>query len=342
MFQIDFLVSKYNNNNVCSEYRNVIENHCGKIILKQNISNKSIVKELKNIKQFFQKNHYDIVHSHIINMGYFYLKYAKKNGVRVRILHSHSTMLWSKNILLAFRNKVFTQLALKNANTYFACSHLAGKFLFHNKKYYLIKNAIELDKYAFDSQIRNQYRNDLKIENCILYGHVGRYNVQKNHMFLLQIFFEIHKEQPNSKLLLVGKGELEDQILSKIRQLNLQNDVILLGERSDVFHLFQAMDVFLLPSLFEGLPMVGVEAQASGLVCYFSNEITEEVKVLDTTRFLPIDDAVRWKKEILANILKRNDRTSAGEKMILAGYDIKTEVKYLESLYKDFYEKVKK
>ncbi len=333
-FQIDVLVSK-SDNGVYDEYKHTIENLGGKVILRHNIKNSDIVKEIKNIKQFFKENKYDIVHSHIINVGYFYLKYARLSGVKIRILHSHSTYLWSKNIFNYIRNLIFTFLAKYNANYNFACSKLAGEALFGKKQFTIIKNAINLEKYKFNNEIREKYRKDLNIENNVVYGHIGRFNVQKNHIFLLKVFEEINRDNKNSKLLLIGKGELQKEIQEEIKKRKLENSVIILGEREDVNNLLQAIDIFLLPSLFEGLPIVGIEAQAAGLPCYFSNTITDEVKILETSKFIDIDNLDEWKNTILKNKNKRLENTDVQENIVKAGYDINKEVKVLEKTYEE-------
>ena len=331
-YSIDFLVSKYNDN-VANEYRKLIKKNNDKIILKNNISNKSIIKELKNIDVFFKKNNYDIIHSHIINMGYFYLKYARKNGVKIRILHSHSTFLWSKNIIKFIRNKIFTRLALKNSNVYFACSNMAGKFLFKNKKFYLIKNAIEFNKFAYNVEIRDKYRKELKLDGKVVYGHVGRFNIQKNHTFLLDVFEKIVKNDDNSILLLIGKGELENEILQIVKNKKLENHVKFLGERDDVNNLFQAMDLFLLPSLFEGLPVVGVEAQASDLQCIFSDKITKEVRLLDKTIFIDINNSDNWVNAISKLNVMVDERKNVNDIIRKNGYDIQYSTKILDNIY---------
>lgn len=334
-FQIDFLVSK-SDKGINNEYKEIIQKNGGKIILKHNIKNTNILKEIKTIKKFFKENSYDIVHSHIINMGYFYLKYAKKNGIKIRILHSHTTFLWSKNIFTYIRNFIFTKLAIRNANYYFACSELAGRSLFGNKKFILIKNAINVEQYKFNEETRKIYRKKLNLKNEIVYGHIGRFNVQKNHDFLLRVFEEIYNNNNNSRLILVGKGELEEEITKKIQDKHLDNVVTLLGERDDVSELLQAMDVFLLPSLFEGLPIVGIEAQTAGLPCYFSQNITQEVKILETTKFIDIKDPKEWKNFIINDRCTQCIRSKKEKNTIKEGYEIKSATKRLEKIYKEF------
>ena len=333
-FQIDILVSK-SDNGVCEEYKHTIENLGGRVILRHNIKNIDIIKERKNIKNFFKKNKYDIVHSHIINVGYFYLKYARLSGVKIRILHSHSTYIWSQNLFKYIRNSIFTFLAKYNANYNFACSELAGKALFGKKQFIIIKNAIDLEKYKFNKEIREKYRKDLNIQNDIVYGHIGRFNIQKNHIFLLKVFEELYKDNQNSKLLLIGKGELQNEIQEEIKRRRLEDNIIFLREREDVNNLLQAMDVFLLPSLFEGLPIAGIEAQAAGLPCFFSNKITDEVRILETTRFIDIDDSQKWRNLILKSKNKRMENNCIKESMKKAGYDINKAVKVLEKIYEE-------
>lgn len=331
-FQIDFLISK-SDNGVNAVYKEMIEKSGGKVILKHNVKNTSIVKEIKNINKLFKENNYDIIHSHIINMGYFYLKYARKNGIKVRILHSHTTFLWSKNIFTHIRNLIFTKLAIRNANCYFACSELAGNALFKRKKFTLIKNAIDIEQYKFNNKIRKLYREKLNLKDNIVYGHIGRFNIQKNHDFLLKVFEEIYNSDRNSRLLLVGKGELENEIIAKIRESHLEEVVTILGEREDVSNLLQAMDIFLLPSLFEGLPIVGIEAQASGLPCYFSEKITQEVKMLETTKFIEIKEPQKWKNLILNDKVNQSSRNNEEDNIKEAGYEIKSATKKLEEIY---------
>ena len=333
-FEIDFLISK-SNNGVDENYKNTIINNGGKIILRNNITNKDMIKEIFKLKTEIDFSKYDIVHSHIVNMGYFYLKEAKKSGVKLRILHSHTTKLWAKNFFTNIRNTIFKELTKKYANYNFACSNLAGKYLFDKKNFILIKNAINLEKYQYNEKIRENYRKNLKIdENTKVYGHVGRFNVQKNHKFLLEVYKKIQLKEKNTKLLLIGKGELQKDIENEIKIEKLENNVTILGERNDVENLMQAMDVFLLPSLFEGLPIVGIEAQAIGLPCYFSNNITKEVRVLDNSKFINIDSSNDWAKEILDSNYQRKNKKDVLNEMRKAGYDIKVEAKKLEQIYK--------
>ncbi len=332
-FQFDFLISKFSHDNVHDEYLNLIKLKKDRIIYRNNKASIQIIKEILGIKRFFKENKYDIVHCHILNMGFFYLWNAKRAGVKVRILHSHTTYLWSKNIVKKIRNNFFKYMTVKSANIYFACSNLAGKYMFANKEYVLVKNAIFVDNYTFNMKKRNDYRNKLNINDKTVIGHIGRFNIQKNHIFLLEIFDYLSKIKDNMILLLIGKGELETTIKEEIIKRDLTNKVIFLGERDDINYLLQAIDIFLLPSFFEGLPVVGIEAQAADVPCIFSDRITKEIKLLDKSILLPINNYKLWVDAILEICQKKVERRDVMDVMKLNGYEINTASIELENLY---------
>lgn len=332
-FQFDFLVSKYTKNNVHPEYLKLIQQKNDRIIYRNNLKTNQMLKEIISIKDFFSKNRYDIIHCHILNMGFFYLWCAKKAGVKIRILHSHTTYLWSKNIVTGIRNSFFKYLTIRVANVYFACSNMAGKYMFKNKKYELVKNAINIKDYTFNKEIRNSYRQKLNINNELVIGHIGRFNIQKNHEFLLEIIENLSKEKNDIILMLVGKGELEEKIKKDVLERNLVKRIIFLGERDDVNCLLQAIDIFVLPSLFEGLPVIGVEAQAADLPCIFSSEITKEIKLISSSVFLPITDCNLWVDKIKEFEKCKFQRTNVIDIMKIEGYEIETATKKLERLY---------
>lgn len=299
-----------------------------------------VFKYHKELKKVLMEGNYKIVHSHINVLSVFSLYAAKKAGVPVRIAHSHSTTNkkeWKKNLL----KQVLRPFSKLFATDYFACSELAGRWLFGNDIYdrgsvYLVNNAIDLDKFKFDKKIRDEKRKKLKIKDDVLViGHIGRFVEQKNHRFLIDIFNEIHNQEKNSILILVGQGPLKDEIEEKVKQLKLTKSVKFLGQRNDVNELYQVFDVFLLPSLYEGLPVVGVEAQASGNLCFFSNDMTTETKVLDSTVFMNLNhSAQEWAFRILKdskNLKKRDTKTEVSK----YGFDIKKEAKKLEEKYYD-------
>lgn len=297
-----------------------------------------IVKYHKELKKILKENNYKIVHSHINTLSVFPLYAAKKAGVPVRIAHSHSTTNkkeWKKNLMKQFL-RPFSKMF---ATDYMCCSELAGRWLFGDKEYekgkvYLLNNAIDPDKFKYDENIRTEVRKEFKInDSTLVIGHVGRFVEQKNHRFLIDIFNEVHKENKDSLLMLVGQGPLQDEIKEKVKTLGLENSVLFLGQRNDANRLYQAMDVFCLPSLYEGLPVVGVEAQASGLLCLLSDDMTKETKVLETTKFLSLNNLSKeWAKELLNNFAKFK-RKDTKEEISNNNFNIKSEMQKIERKY---------
>ncbi len=296
----------------------------------------------KELKKVLKENNYKIVHSHISTMSVFSLFAAKCAGVPVRIAHSHSTTNKKekkknlmKQVLRPF-SKVF-------ATNYMCCSELAGRWLFGDKEYdkgnvYLLNNAIDLDKFKYDEKLRKKKRKELGIkDDTLVIGHIGRFVAQKNHTFLIDIFNEIYKKNNNSILLLAGQGPLMEDIKNKVKDLNLDDSVKFLGQRNDANELYQAFDVFLLPSLYEGLPVVGVEAQAAGLLCYLSDDMTKETKVLDITKFMPLNNTPEeWADNILDDV-KKYKRIDTSKEMTAKNFNIKEEAKKLEEYYLNLY-----
>ena len=294
------------------------------------------------LKKALKEDDYKIIHSHISTMSVFSLFAAKCAGVPVRIAHSHSTTNKKekkknlmKQVLRPF-SKVF-------ATDYMCCSELAGRWLFGNKEYdkgnvYLLNNAIDLDKFKYNEALRKKKRKELGIkDNTLVIGHIGRFVAQKNHDFLIDIFDEIHKKNNNSILLLAGQGPLMEDIKNKVKELNLDDNVKFLGQRNDANELYQAFDVFLLPSLYEGLPVVGVEAQAAGLLCYLSDDMTKETKVLDITKFMSLNNMPKeWADNILDDV-KKYKRIDTSKEMTAKNFNIKEEAKKLEEYYLNLY-----
>lgn len=292
----------------------------------------------KELKKIFKKNKYDIVHSHINTLSFIPLYIAKKSKIRIRIAHSHSTSNkkeWKKNIIkniLRPFSKIF-------ATHYFSCSEFAGRYLFGNKtfnegKVSVINNAIDIDKFLYNEDIRKQKRKELGLNDQLVIGHVGRFIPQKNHIRLLEIFKSITDIYDNNTvLLLIGDGYLKDAVKDKVKELGLENSVMFLGQRTDVNELMQAMDIFLLPSLYEGLPVVGVEAQASGLLCILSSAMTSETKVLSSTKFVSLDDDNNTWAKIIMDSYANYNRGNTSDEIVNVNFEIKTEAKKLENKY---------
>ena len=292
----------------------------------------------KELYRIFKENNYKIVHSHISTLSVFPLRIAKKAGVPIRIAHSHSTSNkkeWKRNLI----KNILRPFSKLYANQFFACSELSGRWLFGEKafkngKIKIINNAIDLEKFKFNKEKRNEIRKKLKIdENIILIGHIGRFVTQKNHEFLIDVFDEIHRRKQNSKLILIGQGNLKENIIEKIKYLGLQDYVIFTGQTTNVSDYYNAMDIFVLPSLYEGLPVVGIEAQANGLLCEFSTDMTKETKVLNTTKFISLKETPEnWANTILEDY-KNFKRLDSFDEMTKKNFNIKEEAKKLEKYY---------
>lgn len=292
-------------------------------------------KYIRDLNNFF-KNHseYKAVHGHMVSTAVFYMYFAKKYGVKLRIVHSHNTD--TVNGLKGLVKSKLAKLAPLFANKYFACGEAAGKYLYGNNKFTIFNNGIDLDKFRYNPSIREEYRNKLGIKDKFVVGHIGRFNMQKNHKFIIKVFNEIQKLEPNSILLLIGDGELKDTIENQIDSLGLKSKVKFMGVRKDTFNLYQAMDVFLLPSLFEGLPVVAVEAQDSNLPIIASDTITKEIDLTPNVSFLSLSSAPEiWAKDILNKKTKRRSNTLLLKKK---GYDVKDEASKLTEFYSQYYE----
>ena len=334
--QLDFICDEDSTNIPYEE----IEKMGGKVIIIPSYSKP--FKYHKELKKVLKEGNYKIIHSNINTLSVFSLFAAKCAGVPVRIAHSHSTTNKKekkknlmKQVLRPF-SKVF-------ATDYMCCSELAGRWLFGNKEYdkgnvYLLNNAIDLDKFKYNESLRKTKRKELGIKDkTLVIGHIGRFVAQKNHDFLIDIFNEIHKKNNNSILLLAGQGPLMEDIKNKVKELNLNDSVKFLGQRNDANELYQAFDVFLLPSLYEGLPVVGVEAQAAGLLCYLSDDMTKETKVLDITKFMSLNNTPEeWADNILDDV-KKYKRIDTSKEMTAKNFNIKEEAKKLEEYYLNLY-----
>lgn len=294
--------------------------------------------KMKSIWKNFFKDHpeYKILHSHVRSYASLYLPIAKKAGLKT-IIHSHST---SNGKGIASAVKRIMQYPLRwQADHFFGCSKEAGEWLFgkkvvENEKYHILQNAIDTEQYRFNPEIRREYREQLGLGEKKTFIHVGRFHPAKNHTFLLNLFAEIHKQDSNTVLLLAGDGELRSAIESQIAELNLQNDVLLLGSRSDVPKLLMAADCFLFPSVWEGFGMVAVEAQAAGLPVICNTTIPQTVSVSKKCLFVSTDDLNAWKRSAidLINSSSRNDAHTMSE-IVEKGFDIKTSSRLLTEFY---------
>ncbi|WP_066389211.1 glycosyltransferase family 1 protein [Neobacillus mesonae] len=296
-----------------------------------------IFQYIKALKAFFKEHQeFKVVHGHMTNTASIYMPIARRHGVKCCIAHSH--LARARQGLTGVVTNILQLPIERVSNEYFSCSEKAAEWMFSKKnitekKVKIIHNAIDSKLYDYNEDRRKVYRESLKLDNKLVIGHVGRFYYQKNHDYLIDIFNELVKINPESVLLLIGEGVLRNEIESKVNLLNLNNKVKILGKRSDIAGLMQAMDIFVMPSHFEGLPVVGVEAQAAGLKCVMSDAITTETDITGNIKFLPLSIGPQaWAKEILdfSNCLNRE---TTRDKIIKAGYDIKTVSEWMQDFY---------
>ena len=214
----------------------------------------------------------------------------------------------------------------------FACGEEAGKWMFETDNFEVINNAIDTDLYTYNKEKADKVKKEFDIENKFVVGHVGRFSYPKNHKFIIDVFNEVQKVREDSVLMLVGDGDLRSQIEQKVRDLRLSEKVIFTGVRSDVNDLMQGMDVFLFPSLYEGLPVTMVEAQASGLKCIISDKVTLECKMTENVVVIKLEESPQqWAKEVLK--YEKYERQNTKEEIVKANFDIKANAKYLQEFY---------
>lgn len=301
--------------------------------------NKNIFAFTHEIYRIIKDGNYDIVHSNMNSMSGFPLFAAWLAGAKVRILHNHTTDTKTEGFRTILK-RVLRPFAKMFANRYWACSNLAGEWMYGKKavqsgKITIIPNAIDLERFAFNPDKRKSLRQKLGLENKFVLGHIGRFVYQKNHSFLIDVFAEVARVKSEARLMLIGDGGLRKTIEEKVANLGLQDKVLFLGNRDDVADLYNVMDIFLLPSHYEGLPVVGVETQANGLKCLFSDKVTKECLLTDNVYFIGINQKVKdWVVEILKTKIEY-DRNGI-ENVKKAGFDIRESGSMLKNVYGAF------
>jgi len=333
LFQFDFLVY----GNQIGDYENEAQK-LGANVIHIDEPSKGYLKFIENVEKVLRNyGPYDIVHSHTLLNSGFIMRIAKKCGVNSRICHSHSTHNRVKeNLLTLGYGKYMKLLISKYSTAYLACGKDAGNYLYgeiFREKGIIINNGIDTKKFKYNERIRNEYRKKLNIENKLVIGNIARFHKVKNLPFLIDVFAEIKSKNNNAILILVGDGEERNNIEKKVEKLRLNNDVLFLGLRSDISEIMQSIDIFVMPSFFEGLPVALIEAQAAGLPCIVSSNITEEIQLTQNVEFLHLNMGYSfWANKILekVNSFQRVDTSKMIEK---AGYDIRREVEKLENVY---------
>lgn len=292
-FQLDFLLRTHN----CM-YTEEIKKSGGHVYYTAPYPSKAL-DNFKQTKRFFDTHQYDVVHVHGNALMYMEaLKQAKKHNVKCIIMHSHSTNTCRPEYLFIHR---INELRLPlYANVFLACGEDAGHWMFGNKSFTVIVNGVDQKRFHYDPIKREKARESLGLTNEFVMGHVGHFMPVKNHQFIIDVFNEVLKIRPNSKLLLIGEGPDEQSIKDKVRALGIEENVTFLGVRRDVDYIEQAMDFFIFPSIHEGLPFSLIEAQCCGLPCISSDKVSSESKISNNIQFLPLNkDAKNWAETII-------------------------------------------
>lgn len=289
------------------------------------------LKTIRFLKVISKDNQYDVVHFNIcVATTSVYALIIKLFSKNTKVfIHSHNGSDNKK-----VRHYLFRPLLNRVADRKLSCSEVAANWMFGNSKEVIIcNNFIDTDKFLFNEKYRNKLRTELNIENKFVLGHVGRFSNQKNHKELVDIFNSVTQDNNDVILILIGTGELVDSIKEYVNKLNINNKVLFLGVKSNTNEYYQAMDLFILPSLFEGLPIVAIEAQTSGLKCLLADTIDSNSDISGNVKFLPLNNIKLWKEEI-ENIIKNKYIRKDMKKIIIdRGYDLQVEIKKIEDLY---------
>lgn len=323
------------------EFENDLQKEGCRIFYVKNRAEDNLGQFQKEILQILSRG-YDAIHLHTSYWKSFELeKMAKQVGISQIIVHAHNTGVFDDNERQEKEQqhyRLIKKLTPDIATDFWACSKAAANWLYEDKiprnKVQILNNAIDVEKFMFNYQKRKAYRERIGWDNKFIIGHVGRFSYQKNHEFLIEVFKDVIKKNKDARLLLIGKGPLENNIYSLAKWYGLADKIHFAGICDDVNGWFHAMDIFALPSRFEGLPIVAVEAQSSGLRCLLSDKITRETKITDHVSFLPLDISL-WCNKILSWKSNEINRISCIEQVKKAGYDIKTYIKTLEKMYRE-------
>lgn len=317
------------NSEKSSDFTQKIERMGGRVTCFSAFLNlKNIGKIAGEFRSYLEKQEtYNIVHVHTPSLGPFVLPAAKKRGIAVRAVHSHNIKYadsWKKKL----RNRFLILLGRPYINLRLACSQEAGDFLFGNKHFAIVMNGINIPRYEYNEKVRGQVR---KNEKEVIIGSIGNFLHTKNHSFLIDVMEIIMQKSEHYKLWLVGEGPLRDSIERKVSRLGLEKHVRFLGRSNEVEHILQGMDIFVLPSFYEGLGIVTIEAQAADLPCYISDRCPDLVKVLPSLEMLPLGDPGLWAEKIWKTEVRH--RESRLRELSEAGFDSKSSAQKLVSIY---------
>lgn len=289
----------------------------------------------KEIIRLFKQNQYKIVHSHMNTLSVFSLWGAKKAGIPNRIAHNHSTAGKgeTKKNIIKYALRPFAKIY---PTKLCACSQYAGEWLYgKNTEFQVFNNAIDLSRYSYDPQKAATVRKELGLEDKLVVGHIGRFCYQKNHDFLIDIFNEIHKQRQEAVLLLIGEGELEQDIRNKVKELGLEDSVRFMGKQKDTSEFYQAMDCFVLPSRYEGLGVVAIEAQACSVPVICSTAVPKDAKITSSVKFIGLDESSSNWADCVLDVIKTQVKRNEREEVRKAGYDIEVEAQKLTDFYEE-------
>ncbi|WP_052342636.1 glycosyltransferase family 1 protein [Bacillus sp. EB01] len=298
------------------------------------------IRYINKLIKIIKNNKYDIIHAHGNSCTLAIEMYAaKKSGVLIRIPHSHNSKT---------KYKIFHVLLRNSFDSYythgFACGTKAGRWLYKEKPFEVINNGIDISKYIFNKNTREEYRQKLNLkDDNILIGHVGHFNYQKNHDYLIEVFKELYKLNPKFRLMLIGEGALKNDIEQKTKEMGLSEFIYFVGKSFEVPNLMQAMDMIVMTSRFEGLPLTLIEAQAACLPCFVADTVSNEVEITDLVRFISLNQKPNeWASIIVNNNPK--DRSLILEqvknKIISSGFSIKENAQKMKELYNNYYSNV--
>lgn len=329
--QIDFLVNRV----ARGVYDNEIEELGGKIYRMCPIYPQYFNKYKRMLKKFFDEHkEYKVVHSNMSELGYFALKEAYMHGVKTRICHAHNT---PNNIDVKTIFREYFKYKMKPYITHrFICGYDAGDWLFgkeYHNQFIMMKNAIDAKRYRYSETVERQVRCELGIDKKFVLCHIGRFAKQKNHMFLIDIFNEVLKLNNNSILILIGEGDLKDSVLNYAKEKGIMENILYLGKRNDVYRILQVVNCFVFPSLFEGLGITVIEAQAAGTLSVVADTIPREAYI--TSNVLPLSLKLppkAWALEI-ANKASQFIKRDTYREIVNSGYDIVNNAKWLEDFY---------
>lgn len=314
-----------------------IEAHGGRVYLLPPL--KDLKRHVAACERILAEGQYDVVHANSLHITIPMLWCAKRRGVPVRILHSHSSKLGGTR-LKSLRNWLFLPLLRAQATDYAACAEAAGRRLFGKRPYTIIPNVISVARFQYDPQTRAAVRAEMHAESKLIVGSAGRLAVEKNPLFAMDVFQKLSQAAPNAEYWWAGTGPLEPEVRQYIAQLGLTEKVRLLGNRRDMDRLYQAMDVFFMPSLFEGLSLACLEAEAAGLPCVVSDTVSSEVNVTGEVTFVPLQGGLdAWVEQLLRDPGQEARREARCQKVDASIYSDRNAGRFLYEQYLKFLQK---